>query len=308
MGIFSIQPNPLVFTFGLLGNIISFMVYVAPVPTFIRVYKKKSTEGFQSLPYVTALFSAMLWIYYAYLKTGANYLITINSVGCVIETIYIAIYLVYAPRKARILTAKFLVLLNFCAFSMILLLSQFLTKGLKRVQAVGWVCVAFSVIVFVAPLSIVRLVIRTRSVEFMPFTLSFFLTLSAVMWFSYGFLLKDLFIALPNILGFIFGVLQMVVYVIYKGCNKKVKVMREEKKLQEQVKLSNIRCLEVNPPVDHSQETMEGRNNINVIRNEAAEEQNGHEGERNPTILTIPSEEERMGPTNEVKVNIVCQA
>lgn len=71
-------------------------------PTFYKIYKKKSAEGYQPLPYVVALFSAMLWIYYALLKTKATFLITINSFGCVIETIYILLFLYYAPRKSRV--------------------------------------------------------------------------------------------------------------------------------------------------------------------------------------------------------------
>ncbi|KAL3839131.1 hypothetical protein ACJIZ3_023722 [Penstemon smallii] len=219
----------LAFAFGLLGNVISFMVYLAPLPTFRQIYKKKTSEGFQSIPYVVALFSAMLWIYYALLKSDTTLLITINSVGCFIETIYVAVHLFYAPKKARVQTLKLIVLLIVCGFGFIVLSTHFLVKPSKQANVVGWFCLVFSLCVFVAPLCIVRKVIRTKSVEYMPFLLSFFLTLSAVMWFFYGLLIKDYVVAIPNVLGFSFGVLQMVLYSIYRNADK----INTEQKLPE---------------------------------------------------------------------------
>ncbi|CAA0827298.1 Bidirectional sugar transporter SWEET10 [Striga hermonthica] len=217
------------FVFGLLGNIVSFLVFLAPISTFYQIYKKKSSEGYQSIPYVVALFSAVLWIYYAFLKTNTTLLITINSVGIVIETIYIVFYVVYATRSGKIQTAKLLALLMGCGVGLIVV-TQFLVKSpVQRANIVGWICLIFSLCVFVAPLCIVRHVIRTKSVEHMPFLLSFFLTLSAVMWFFYGLLLKDFNIAIPNVLGFTFGILQMVLYLMYRKPSERI----EEQKLPE---------------------------------------------------------------------------
>ncbi|XP_010926783.1 bidirectional sugar transporter SWEET14 [Elaeis guineensis] len=212
------------FIVGIIGNVSSFLVYLAPVPTFYQVYRKRTTGGFQSVPYSVALFSAMLWIFYAFVKTNSILLITINSTGCAIEMIYIIMYLVYAPRSARIFTAKIILLLNVGLFSLILLSTLLLSKGSKRVKVLGWICMCFSASVFAAPLSIIRQVVRTRSVEYMPFTLSLFLTISAVAWFGYGLLTNDFYVMFPNVLGFAFGAVQMLLYVVYKYMVKKVVV------------------------------------------------------------------------------------
>ncbi|XP_028109242.1 bidirectional sugar transporter SWEET10-like [Camellia sinensis] len=133
-----------------------------------------------------------------------------------------------------------------------------------RFHIVGWICLVFSISIFATPLCILKHVIRTKSAEFMPFSLSLSLTLNAVMWFFYGLLIKDFNIAILNVLGFIFGIIQMVLYVIYK--NPKKVVAKDQKfssnqipeklsELVEQVidvvKLSSISCQEIDPVMPH---------------------------------------------------------
>ncbi|XP_047071845.1 bidirectional sugar transporter SWEET12-like [Lolium rigidum] len=212
--------SPLIFAVGIVGNIMSFLVILAPVPTFYRVYKRKSTESFQSVPYAMALLSAMLWLYYALLHKDLL-LLTINVVGTVVETVYLSIYLAYAPKQARAFTLKLVGTMNLALYGAMVVVLQFCIRDAEtRVTIAGGIGSAFALAVFVAPLAIIRQVIRTKSVEFLPFWLSFFLTISAIVWFFYGLLMKDFFVATPNVLGLLFGLAQMALHLVYKNPKK----------------------------------------------------------------------------------------
>ncbi|KAM7274312.1 hypothetical protein ACFE04_028976 [Oxalis oulophora] len=260
----------LTFIFGMIGNITSFIVILAPLPTFYRIVKKKSTEGFQSIPYIVALFSAMLWLFYASQKSGVFLLVIINVVGCAIETIYIALYIAYAPKQSKMYTMRLLILVNFGGFCAIMLLTHFISNGPLRVEVLGWICVIFATSVFAAPLSIMRLVIRTKSVEFMPLPLSVCLTMSAFGWLFYGIFLKDMYIMAPNVLGVLFGVIQIALYMVYRN---KSPIVKEVTKLPEhqadivkvEINLGDIKTEE--PKVSCSQQ------NVSIEINKLEEEE-----------------------------------
>ncbi|CAK8540578.1 unnamed protein product [Lathyrus sativus] len=226
---FTFSDHEMVLIFGLLGNIVSFLVFLAPLPTFYSIYKKKTSEGFQSIPYVVALLSALLLLYYGFLKTNALLIITINCIGCVIEVGYLIIFIIYAPKKLKISTLILILVADIGGFGMTMIITFFVVKKTFRVHAVGLICAIFNIAVFAAPLSIMRKVIKTRSVEFMPFSLSLFLTLCATMWFFYGLFDKDNYIMMPNVLGFLFGISQMILYLIYKNAKNKVEANSSEK-------------------------------------------------------------------------------
>ncbi|TVU03929.1 hypothetical protein EJB05_48041, partial [Eragrostis curvula] len=209
--------HPVAIIFGILGNIISFMVFLAPVTTFWEVCRRRTTGGFSSVPYLVALFSSALWIFYAHVKTNSHLLLSINIVGCVAETIYTALFIAYAPRKEKLRTLG-AVLLEATAMGVVIAATL---KGFAgrdhRVKFLGGVCLAFSLAVFAAPLTVIVKVVRTRSVEFLPFGLSFCLLLSAVAWFFYGFFTNDSYVMYPNVAGFLFSCVQIGLYFWYRN-------------------------------------------------------------------------------------------
>ncbi|KAL2925182.1 Bidirectional sugar transporter SWEET15, partial [Bienertia sinuspersici] len=96
--------------------------------TFYRIYKKKSTEEFQSIPYVVAFFSCIIWLLYAFVKTDVMFLVTINSFSVFIEIIYLAFFLIYANRKTRITIVKHLLLFNVFRLGVIFFFTMVIAK------------------------------------------------------------------------------------------------------------------------------------------------------------------------------------
>lgn len=78
---------------------------------------------------------------------------TINGTGAAIESVYVVIFLIYAPRKEK---AKILGLLTFVltVFSIIAFVSLFALHGKARKLFCGIAATVFSIIMYASPLSI----------------------------------------------------------------------------------------------------------------------------------------------------------
>ncbi|KAL5701406.1 hypothetical protein ACHQM5_026748 [Ranunculus cassubicifolius] len=198
-------------------DVVSFTMFFAPVPTFVGIYRKKSSEGFQAAPYVVSLLSAMFWVYYALLDLhGKMLILVINCIGCAVQIGYLITYLTFAPRKGKINTLVGLGIVNVLIYGAIVGLTLGLSDGSTRNTIVGWISSAAALSTFAAPLGIMNQVIKTKSAEYLLKYLSFFQTLCSVIWFCYGLLIHDMFVALPNVLGFLFAVTQVGLYIKYK--------------------------------------------------------------------------------------------
>ncbi|KAF7130525.1 hypothetical protein RHSIM_Rhsim10G0083800 [Rhododendron simsii] len=216
------------FVFGILGDATGLLLFLAPLITFKRIVMNKSTEQFSGIPYVMTLLNCLLsaWLCTACLYFTKQHLVsTINGTGAAIEAIYVLIFVIYAPKKEK---GKILGLLTFvCSVcsprSPSSLCWSFKVKITKR-SSVGFAA-AYLLhhhvrVPFVdhAYMSVIvqRTVIKSKSVEYMPFFLSLFVFLCGTSWFIFGLLGKDPFVAVPNGFGSGLGAIQLILYAIYR--------------------------------------------------------------------------------------------
>ncbi|CAN0919962.1 Bidirectional sugar transporter SWEET17 [Linum grandiflorum] len=171
------------------------MLYVCIyMGTFWRIIKKGSTEEFESLPYICTLLNASLWTYYGSIKPGAYLVATVNGFGILVEIVYVALFLCYAPTKMKAKTGAMVGVLNVGFLGAAVVATWVALEGEARINAIGFLSSALNIVMYGSPLAAMKTVITTKSVEYMPFFLSFFLFLNGGIWTVYALLTKDLFL------------------------------------------------------------------------------------------------------------------
>nr|QDA34095.1 SWEET17 [Eriobotrya japonica] len=201
--------------FGVLGNIMSGLVYISPANVFVRIVKRRSTEEFESIPYVSKLLNAYFWSYYGLVEPNSVLVASVNIFGAGVEIVFLTIFLIFATPRMKARTAMLVAALDVAFPAAAILLTQFLLHGDKRIDVAGLFCVVFSMIAYASPLSAMKTVVILKSVEYMPFLLSFILFVNGGVWTLYAILAKDLFVGIPNGIGFLLGTAQLILYAIY---------------------------------------------------------------------------------------------
>ncbi|XP_027338567.1 bidirectional sugar transporter SWEET17 isoform X2 [Abrus precatorius] len=191
-------------------------MFLSPVPTFWRIMKHKSTEDFSSIPYICTLLNCSLWTYYGIIKAGEYLVATVNGFGIVVQTIYIILFLIYAPKGIRAKTSILFGIVDVGILAVAVIVTQLTLHAEARSGAVGIMGAGLNIVMYSSPLSIMKTVVTTKSVEYMPFFLSFFFFVNGGVWLLYAVLVRDVILAVPNGSGFLLGAMQLGLYGIYR--------------------------------------------------------------------------------------------
>ncbi|KAI5442437.1 hypothetical protein KIW84_011490 [Lathyrus oleraceus] len=195
-------------------------------PTFYKIIKKKDVEEFKPDPYIATVLNCAFWVFYGlpFVHPNSLLVVTINGVGLVFEFVYLTIFYVYANNKGRKKLLLFL-LIEAIFFAAIVLVTMLALHGTtKRSLVVGIICDIFNIMMYVSPLTVMAKVIKTKSVEYMPFWLSLANFLNGLCWTTYALIHPlDIYVLISNGIGVISGLVQLLLYAFFwcKGRNKK---------------------------------------------------------------------------------------
>ncbi|KAM6219069.1 sugar transporter SWEET1 [Rhynchocyon petersi] len=165
----------------------------------------RSVDSVQFLPFLTTDINNLSWLSYGVLK-GDGTLIVVNTVGAVLQTLYILAYLHYCPRKQVLLlqTATLLaVLLLGCGYFWLMV-----PNSDTRLQQLGLFCSVFTISMYLSPLADLAKVIKTQSTQRLSYPLTIATLLTSASWTLYGLRLGDLYIMVPNLPGILTSVIR----------------------------------------------------------------------------------------------------
>ncbi|TMW93061.1 bidirectional sugar transporter SWEET6a [Solanum lycopersicum] len=211
--------NDIRFIVGIIGNVLSFVLFASPMPTFRRIIKNKSVEEFHPYPYLASTMNCLMWIYYGmpFVHPHSILVVTINSVGLFMQLCYISIFFFYTGKRYRlqIVSILFGEVVGLAAAVAGTMLG--LHTYASRTTVVGILATAFGICMYGSPLSIMYKVIKTKSAEFLPKTLSIACFLNGICWAIYALLKFDPYILTGNGVGALLALIQLALIVIYRN-------------------------------------------------------------------------------------------
>ncbi|GLJ18849.1 hypothetical protein SUGI_0336620 [Cryptomeria japonica] len=156
------------FVFGIFGNITALILFLVPLITFSKIFKMKSTDQFSGIPYVSTLLNCLLSAWYGLPFVSPNNILvsTINGTGSVIELCYVVVFLFFIPDKKYRAKIFGLLVIVLIVFGTIAVVSIFALHGNERKLLCGFAAAIFSICMYASPLSIMRMVIKTKSVKY----------------------------------------------------------------------------------------------------------------------------------------------
>ncbi|XP_051497068.1 sugar transporter SWEET1 isoform X2 [Apus apus] len=195
-------PLPLLAAACLAGSLAMFGTGLSDLRQMLAT---KSVENIQFLPFLTTDVNNLSWLGYGCLKQDWT-LITVNTIGAALQTLFVLVYLYYSPDKRPVLLRSLMLLAVLVAgYGYFTLLIPDMGT---RLGHLGLFCSVFTISMYLSPLADLAKIVRSKSTRCLSFPLTVTTFLASTSWTLYGLQLHDPYITVPNVPGIITSVLR----------------------------------------------------------------------------------------------------
>jgi len=215
MAIYLEDYKDLISTFATIATICQFLTGSKICRDFMR---KGHTGDVSGLPLVVGALNSSCWFRYSLLIDDTALKI-VNGTGAFLNTIWCVTYYIYTQRKFLIQVQ----LVGAVSFFFTLMTYVNFAEKDMAISANGTVAAGIAVVLMASPLANLSSVLKTKSTEALPFPMiaaNFILT---GLWTIYGDIIGDSFVKVPNGLGWILSVCQLLLFCIFpSGSQEKI--------------------------------------------------------------------------------------
>ncbi|KAK1933643.1 Bidirectional sugar transporter SWEET17 [Phytophthora citrophthora] len=202
----------------LLSTAAAVVAVLAPIPSFWRVFKTRSTDCVSVLPAILTFCNCYTWAMYARVVNSIPPLFVVYAVGMLSSILCAGIYYHWTQDHARINK------LYGVAFYVLAIYTLYYSLGTSGAtnqsdNAVGNTLGVFSGLInlalYASPLETAKDVVENKDASTIPIAISVLLLSNSVTWVVHSEVEGDMLVLVPNAIGIALCMAQVVLYVIY---------------------------------------------------------------------------------------------
>merc|ERR1712232_959586 len=134
--------------------------------------------------------------------------LVINLIGLLLHTSFVLCYWAFVTDKTECVKTS-------AGIVGLVVVASAVAVYQGSAQPFGNLACLLNVVMYYAPLAAAGEVIRTKSVAKFPLLPLVMTFIGSASWFTFGFLIHEATVMIPNLLGIVFGILQLGIYFKY---------------------------------------------------------------------------------------------
>jgi len=186
--------------------------FLVGIQVCLGFHRSKSTGETSCLTFLVGVGMTFVWFNYGMLIDDST-LITVNGTGLILQTLYTVIFYLYTSGKVKTGKKIFMTIIFVVFVHLYIQYEEDISTTQLRVGLLG---ASMSVAYCSAPLASVQHVFKTRSTDALPYYLILATVLVTGQWSLYGHIIKDNFVKIPNMIGFLAASFQFSLFFYFK--------------------------------------------------------------------------------------------